>query len=336
MNLNDQVITSLRVFLLALLISTNVFLCGCSQKKEKVFHVGILSGLTYFADTAEGFKEKMKELGYVEGKNIVYDLQSTNFDVTAYKEILKKFIADKVDLIFVFPTEASQEAKAAARGTGVPVVFANANVDDTGLINSIREPGGNITGVRFPGPDIALKTFEVMCQLAPKARRILVPYQKNYPTVRVQLEAMRPFAKSIGVTLIEAPANNAKELKVFIESRDRLEDTGIDAILSIPEPLVVDPDAEKTLYEFANKHRLPSGGTKSRNKINKVFTVTVDNFSTGKQAGLLADKIFTGFHAGTIPVVSSELYLRIYYAEGKKLGLNMSDTLLAGANEVIH
>ncbi len=141
-----------------------LLLNGCVLK-PKVYHVGILSGLDIFAQTTDGFKEKMTELGYSEGKNIIYDVQQTNIDIAAYQSILKKFVADKVDLIFVFPTEASQEAKAVIQGTDIPVVFANAFTENTGLIKSVQEPGGNITGVRWAGPDMALKRLEIMRKL---------------------------------------------------------------------------------------------------------------------------------------------------------------------------
>src|SRR5262245_13677562 len=78
---------------------------GCSASAApKVYRVGILSGLDFFADTADGFKAEMTKLGYIEGQNIVYDIQKTNFDPAAEEQILQKFVADKVDLIFVFPT----------------------------------------------------------------------------------------------------------------------------------------------------------------------------------------------------------------------------------------
>ena len=73
---------------------------------SKVNHVGILNALDYFAPTIDGFKQKMTELGYVEGKNIVYDIQKAPAPV-GNQAILKKFVDDKVDLILSFPTEAS-------------------------------------------------------------------------------------------------------------------------------------------------------------------------------------------------------------------------------------
>ncbi|HEX9333755.1 MAG TPA: ABC transporter substrate binding protein, partial [Anaerolineales bacterium] len=153
--------------LLAGVIVIAMLLSGCGQaQKTKVYHVGVLSGLDAFSPAIDGFKAKLTELGYVEGKNIVYDVQKTNVDMDAYKSFAKKFVDDKVDMIFVFPTEASMEVKAATQGTNIPVVFTLAFTDVPGvnLINSVREPGGNITGVRFPSADIASKRLQILLE----------------------------------------------------------------------------------------------------------------------------------------------------------------------------
>ena len=97
-------------------------------------------------------------------------------------------------------------AKAATEGTDIPVVFAYAATEETGLIESVRQPGGNITGVRYPGPDIALKRFEVMRELAPEAKRMWIPYQRGYPIVAPQLEALAPAAEAaVGSTRFTSP-----------------------------------------------------------------------------------------------------------------------------------
>jgi len=278
----------------------------------------------------------MTELGYVEGKNIVYDVQKTNFDMAAYKSILKKFVADKVDLIFVFPTEATQEAKAATQGTNIPVVFAFAQVEGMNLINSVREPGGNITGVRYPGPDIAVKRFEVMHELVPQAKRMLIPYQKGYPIVASQLDLVRPAAAAAGVTVIEAPADNAAELDTILQARAKSADGSVDAILLIAEPLVLTPDTFTVIGKFAAEHKIPIGGAlMSAGGYDSVFGVNVQNVAVGKQAAPLLDKIFKGTSAGTIPVVSAENYFQFNYAVAQALGLKVSEGLLGQANEVI-
>jgi putative ABC transport system substrate-binding protein len=325
-----------RCMILTLMVVFALLLSGCGPKKPKTYRVGILSGLSYFAAAVDGFKAGMAELGYIEGENIVYDVQSTEFDMAAYQRIFQQFVADDVDLVFVFPTEASQAAKAAMQGADIPVVFCIANIEGTGLVDSVREPGGNITGVRFPGPDLALKRFEVMRALAPQATRILVVYQRGYPIVESQLELLRPATVAAGVTLIESPADNTAEVEADLQARAESGDIGIDAILLIPEPLSVTPDSFLVMARFAVKQNIPIGGAiVPVEGYSSVFEVGINTFNTGEQAAPLADKVLRGTPAGTIPVPSSESYLTLNYKLAQELGLTVPDSLLAQADNVI-
>lgn len=318
--------------ILLLIIIGSLLLSGCGAKAApKVYRVGVLSGLDFFADTADGFKAKMTELGYVEGQNIVYDIQKTNFDIPTYQRILQKFVTDKVDLIFVFPTEASLEAKAAVEGTNIPVLFANANIEGVDLVDSVREPGGNITGVRYPGPDIAVKRFEFLHKLVPQAKRIWLPYQRGYPIVTSQLEILRPVAAAAGVTLIESPADNVAELEADLQARSQAADLGLDAILLIADPLVASPDTIALLGKFGAEHKVPIGGTATRG----LFGLSTNSVAVGNQAAPLADKIFKGTPAGTIPVNSAESFLQINYALAQQQGITVPEGMLAQADEII-
>ncbi len=311
-------------------------LAGCGAQKPKVYRVGILSGLSFVADITDGFKEGMAGLGYVEDQNIVYDVQATEFDMAAYQRILQKFAADKVDLILVFPTEASMEAKAATQGTNIPVVFTFALIEDMGLVDSVRQPGGNITGVRYPGPDIALKRLEIMQELAPQARRILLPYQKGYPIVAPQLEVLRPAAAAAGITLVELPADGAADLADGLRALAQGDDPGVDAILFPVEPLTVTPETVGVLLDFAYEHKLPIGGAIiSAGERGTIFGVNVKSIEAGKQAAPLAAKVLTGTPAGTIPVVSAESFLQIDYSAAQALGIEVPEKLLNQANEVL-
>jgi putative ABC transport system substrate-binding protein len=324
----------LKAVLASLLVAV-IFLGGCTTtQNNKVYHVGVLSGLDFFANTTDGFKAKMAELGYIEGKNIVYDVQKSNFDMAAYRSTLQKFVADKVDLIFVFPTEASMEAKKATEGTGIPVVFTNAFIEDTNLVKSVREPGGNITGVRWAGPDMALQRFEIMRELLPHAKRMWIVYQKGYPIVKSQLEALRPAFATAGIIMTEIPADNTSELEAGL--RMQVSTDKPDAILLIPEPLIAAPDAFMVLSTFADEYKIPIGGTLFLiNGHETIFGSTPQSIPQGKQAAVMADKILRGIPAGTIPVVSAENYIQINYRAIQKLGLNVSESLLVRADEII-
>jgi len=318
------------LIVLALLASS------CSGNKPKVYRVGILLGLDYFVPAVEGFKAGMTELGYVEGENIVYDVQSTDFDMAAYRRIAEGFVEDKVDLIFALPTEAALEAKAAAEGTDIPVVFANANTEGVSLVDSVREPGGNITGVRYPGVELALRRFETMRELAPEAKRFWVAYQRGYGNVTHQLAALYPGAEAAGITLIEVPADNAAEVEADLQARAASDDPGMDAIILLSDPLSAAPDALSAIGTFANEHQIPVGHILfPQEDFTPVFGVTIDIPGGGKQAAALADKVLNGTQAGTIPVVSPDQILTIDYTVAQKLGLTVPDGLLRLADEVV-
>jgi len=322
--------------LLTLIVVMGVLLSGCGTQKPKVYRVGILSGLGFVADITDGFKAGMAELGYVEGENITYDVQVTEFDMAAYQSILNKFVADKVDLIVVFPTEASVEAKIATQGTDIPVIFTFALIEGMGLVDSVREPGGNITGVRYPGPDIAVKRFEILREMLPEAKRIWIPYQRDYPIVASQFEVLYPVAEAAGVTLIEFPAASPAELEAELAARAQQDDVGMDAIMFIVEPLTVTPDDYRVIGKFAYEHKIPLGGAfMSVDGYDSIFGVNVKSYDTGLLAAPLADKIFKGTPAGTIPVVSAENFVQFNYTAAQKLGVTIPEGLLSQADEIV-
>jgi len=325
---------------LSWLVVMTLLLSGCAgAQQSKTYKVGVLSGLGAFAPAVDGFKAKMTELGYVEGKNITYDVQSTNVDMAAYKSISQKFVADKVDLIFSFPTEATMEAKAATQGTGIPLVFALTFTDVKGIdiINSVREPGGNITGVRFPSPDIANNRLEILLELVPNAKKVFVPYLKDYPNVPGQLDVIHTQAASKGVELIEFAAASPQDLQAKMDGLVTSGGVGIDAILMIAEPLGITPDFYAILGKFSYEHKIPIGGAlmTTAEDYTSIFGLLPDAKTAGEQAALLADKIFRGAAAGTIPVATSESYFQISVKAAQALGVTIPEGLLKQADKVI-
>lgn len=315
-----------------------VLLAGCGGKAEEkqMYRIGILSGLDYFADSQTGFINKMAELGYVEGENVTYDLQKTNIDPVAEQRILQQFVDDEVDLIFTFPTEASLQAKRITQGTGIPVVFANANIEGVGLVESVREPGVGITGVRYPGPDLAIKRLEILLEFMPEVKRIWLPYQDGYPIILKQLEALRPLVASRGVVLVETPAANVADLQADLDARAAQEDIGIDAILQIIDPLAVNPEAFVVFGTFAAAHHIPVGGTTMTvGGLRSIFGVSTKSLAVGAQAAIIADKILNGAPAGSIPVISADTFLEINYRAAQEMGIPVPEGLLSKADVII-
>jgi putative ABC transport system substrate-binding protein len=232
------------------------------------------------------------------------------------------------------------EAKAATQGTDIPVVFAVAFTDVTGvdLINNVREPGGNITGVRFPGAEIASRRLEILLEMAPLAKRIFVPYLKGYPNVPGQLDAIRLLAASQNVELFEFAATSPQDLQAELDSFILSDDVvRIQAILMIAEPLSLTPDFYSVLGKFSYDHKIPVGGALMSvgEDYSSIFGLLPDPKTAGEQAALLASKIFEGIPAGTIPVITSENYFQINYKASQALQVIVPESLLRQANKII-
>ena len=336
MNLSKQI--SFRRLILFLIFSVAIFAFwgGCGKKEQKVYRVGILCSFAPFIDIADGFKAEMAELGYIENKNIVYDTQIAHMNPQQSKQAAAKFVENKVDLIFAFSTEASIEAKQAAQGTGVPVVFAMAGVEGNNLIDSVHRPGGNITGIRYTGPENTVKRFEILRELVPNLKRLYAIYNVNYPANEASLEVLRPFASSVGVKLIEAPITTLEGLKAELRARSESEDIGVDAILIMPDDLSQSPGGFGAIVKFANEHKVPiGGGAGFTADLGAMFSFVPDFFEIGEMSATLADKIFKGTPAGTIMVVTARDRLRLNYKVIRELGLEVPEGLLGRADEII-
>jgi putative ABC transport system substrate-binding protein len=321
------------VIILSLLLSG----CGSAQT-PKMYRVGIL-GFPGFTQITDGFKAKMAELGYEEGKNITYDVQLWNAAVDsldAGTQMVKKFVSDGADLVVSFPTEQTVLAKAATEGSKVPLVFVFAGLEGNDLVKSVREPGGNITGVRYPGPETTGKRLELLTQFVPAAKRIGVFYQVGYPTTEPALAVLRPLAQQLGVTLVEIPVNSLDEMKADLEARAKQSDPGVDAFLQMADGLTHSPDGAALVMQFAQDHKLPyGGGHYYQADQGALFAYSPYDFEMGQLAAPIANKVLKGTPAGTIPLSTPENHLVINYKVAQELGLTVPEGLLAQADKVI-
>ncbi|MCB0376657.1 MAG: hypothetical protein KDD04_12115, partial [Sinomicrobium sp.] len=123
---------------------------GCSPQKpdQKIYKIAIVSGLEAFEHIIQGFTDGMTEQGYIEGQNVYYHFLRVNPKNPAEETKIRQLVADSVDLILTFPTEASLWVKKLTRETNIPIVFVMAGIEGNDLVETILHPGGNITGVR--------------------------------------------------------------------------------------------------------------------------------------------------------------------------------------------
>ncbi len=313
----------------ALLIS------GCGAKKPQTYHVGILYAVESQLAIADSFKAQMTELGYVEGENIVYDAQQGP-DTDQLQSIAKEFVDKKVDLILAFPDGAAIAAKTATAGTDIPVIFASSFSELNDLVESVNAPGGNITGVRVPGPEMTLLLQELLLELQPSTQRIWAAYDPAYAPNQLALETWRPEAAALGVTIVEVPVKSPEDVLADLQTRGASDDIGIDAMLLMPDMIVRTPEAFEAIIAFGKEHKiLVVGGSSRMVPQGSVLTVTTDQPEQGKYAAAMADQIFKGAKAGTIPVRTPDTLFIFNYKVAQELGLTVPDSLLRKADEVL-
>jgi putative ABC transport system substrate-binding protein len=322
--------------ILVLVVMLGLLVSGCGAEKPKVYRVGIIKGGT-FVVIADGFQAGMAELGYVEGENIVYDARDPGADLSGAQAAAEQLVADKVDLIFTSgSTPSALAAKAATQGTDIPVVFAYAATEGTNLVESVRQPGGNITGVRYTGAEQLGRRLEILLEIAPEVERVWIGYDINNPNTASSLGGLRPVAASLGVTLVEVPATTPEELKADLAARAASDDLGMDAMLTMPDGFNSSPDGVAMLSQFATEHKVPlAGSTIYTVEQGAVFGNANDLFEVGELAAPSADKVLQGTPAGEIPVVTPNEDLYINYKLAQELGLTVPEGLLSQATEII-
>jgi putative ABC transport system substrate-binding protein len=321
---------------LALWCLTLVLLLSRCAEKPKSYRIGVLSGFTPFSDIVDSFKASMKNLGYGEGNNCVFDLQKTHAEPEKELRIITGFVKDRVDLIFCFPTEASLLAKSVVRDAGIPIVFAMAGVEGNGLIDSIRRPGHAITGVRYPGPDLAVKRFELLQELLPGMKKLWIAYNENYPANKAALEVLEPAVAEAGIELTKISAASIDGIRVDLQKRKLSGEAGMDAILIMPDDFSQSPEGWSLISKFAAGHSIPIAGSASFEADDgALFSLIPTNQEMGRLAATLADKILRGIPAGTVPVITPESYFRFNYTRACELGISVSEGFLALADEII-
>lgn len=274
----------------------------------------------------------MTSLGYIKGKNITYDVE--NKPLSGNKATFEKFIADKDNLVVTIPTEVTQEAEEFLKSSNIPIVSLEASVEGSNIINSIQQPGRDVTGVRFPGPEDSVARLDVMHELFPAATKILVPYLAGYPNVPGQMSALQAEALKLGLTIIPEPlAPGAATAYVAGLSTTS---PGFDAIVCMAEPFASTPALNQPLFDFANNHNIPIvGGGVNNDDTGPIASIAPNFYTVGQMGAGQANKILKGTNAGTLPFLTPTSYLEVNLKVATRLGITPDAGLLSTATLIV-
>jgi putative ABC transport system substrate-binding protein len=304
-------------------------LAAQAQQARKVYRIGFLSQGQPPKAFLEALQQALRERGYAEGQNLVWEFRSTDGSLDQLPQFAEDLVRLKVDVILARASSGAMAAKRATRS--IPIVFfavyAPVEID---LVPNLGHPGGNITGVAVNASDMAGKRVQLLKELVPTFKRVAILSHPSHPTNAVQLQGAEAAAHTLGVRLKAVPVRGADD---FAPALNALR--GIEGVLHADTPLFVTHRAR--LVDAVAGSRLPAIHPA------RVYVEAGGLMSYGPnlpvvwaRAAAYVDKIFKGAKPGDLPVEQpTEFELVINMKAAKALGLTIPPSLLQRADQVI-
>lgn len=305
-----------------------------AQQGGKVYRIGYLSTPT--RESVEhglgAFLRKLRELGWVDGQNIIIDYRWAEGNVERLPELAADLVRRKVDVIVAPAGSAALAAKNATSSIPIVMIFPSDPVE-MGLVASLSRPGGNITGTTFTaGPEIFGKQLQILKETIPYANRVAILSNPSDPSFALQLKDVEATARSLRMRLQHVEARGPEELESAFAAMAR---ERADALLVTGSSTFL---AHRTrLAELAMKGRLPTMlSFRESVEAGGLMAYAVNMADFIGRAAVYVDKILKGTKPADLPVEQpTKFELIINLKTAKTLGLTISQTLLLRADEVI-
>jgi putative ABC transport system substrate-binding protein len=303
-----------------------------AQSTGKVYRIGVLSPGPATSPPIEAFRQGLRELGWVEGQNIVINYRFTEGRVDPLPTLAAELVGLKVDVIAAGPTPPAIAAKNAT-GTVPIVMMGAAEPVELGLIASLARPGGNVTGLSWSvNLEIIAKGLELLKETMPKIRLVAILWNPANPAQALAMRDVKRAARSVGVQLqlLEARGPNEFDAAFAAMAKQRVE-----ALLVVPEAIFVVHGAR--LADLAAKNRLPSmHGLRQNVDAGGLMSYGPSTVAVWRRAAFFVDKILKGVRPADLPVEQPTKYeLVINLKTAKALGLKIPQSLLLRADQVI-
>ena len=304
-----------------------------AQQTGKMHRVGFLGNSTAAleANLVEPFRAGLRHLGYEEGRNLTIEYRWAEGNYERFPLLVAELIASKVDVIVTAGTPAALAVKEASRA--IPLVMvAVGDPIGTGLVKSLAQPGGNITGLSSIAPELEGKRLELLREIIPKLARVAVLWNPANPFHNASLRQAQSAAKQLMMDVQSVP----------IRTREELDIAFVSILKGHPEALLVLADRvflhnRTLLMDFAANNRLP-GVYAYRELVEAggLMSFGPSYADMHRRAATFVDKILKGAKPADLPVEQpTKFELLINLEAAKALGLTVPPSLLARADEVI-
>jgi putative ABC transport system substrate-binding protein len=309
-----------------------------AQQMAKVARIGFLAtNLAANPREHEAFLQGLRDLGYVEGRNVVIEYRSAEGKLERLPALAAELVALKVDVIVAAAgTVAALAAKQATRT--LPIVFiAVGDPMTTGLVTSLARPGGNITGLSALTPELVGKWLELLTQAVPGVSRVAFLWQPGVVGERAEKDILNGAdaagrALGVRVQFVEARGGPADIDRAF----SQMTKARAGALTVVSTPMF--GSERRRLVDLAAKNRLPTVYSfRGYVDAGGLMAYGPNNADLHRRAATYVDKILKGAKPADLPVEQpTKFELVINLKTAKALGLTIPPSLLGRADEVIH
>jgi putative tryptophan/tyrosine transport system substrate-binding protein len=304
-----------------------------AQQAEKTYRVGYLALLSgEDATLGKTFSQRLQELGYSAGRNLMVEYRSAEGRPERLAQLATDLLRANPDVLVAgFGTVAAKAAAAATKT--IPIVFTS--VGDpvgAGLVASLAQPGGNITGMSAQATDISAKRLQMLEDLVPGKQTIAVLSNPDTPFSSLALREIRSAAEQGRQPLAVFEARTTDEVPAGIEAAIKI---GAASLLVLEDPVLL--SARRKIAELVAGARLPTiYGIRDFVEAGGLMSYGVDLRQLSRRTAEYADKILKGTKPADLPVEQpTKFEFVINLKAAKALGLIIPSTLLATADEVI-
>lgn len=301
-----------------------------AQLVDRIPRVGVLAPGNPPLVHADAFREALRELGYVEGKNITLEWRWEAGNPERYSSHATELVRLGVDIIVAGTTPASLAAQRATQATPI-VMAAVADPVGSGLVRQLSKPGGNITGVSLVSAEMSAKRVELLREVVPGLSRLAIFATRN-PAASTLLTETQAAAASVGIHVETVVVSNADALGGAFQETVRRK---AQAVLLLQDSLFTLQQAR--LAELALKRRLPTiSGETGFAQAGGLLYYGPNIVDAWRHSALYVDKILKGAKPGDLPVEQPtrfELIINLKTAEA--LGLKIPNLVLLRADHVV-
>jgi putative tryptophan/tyrosine transport system substrate-binding protein len=304
-----------------------------AQQPGKAHRIGVLLGTprAFNATRIETFRQSLRELGWVEGKNVVIEHQYADGQLDLLPALAAELVQLKVDVIVTFATSGVLAAKNAS-GT-IPIVFtALGDPVGSGLVASLARPGGNVTGLSILATELSGKRLELLKETFPKVSRVVMLWNPTSSGESLQFKEAQTVAKALGVQLQSMQVQVADDFETGFQLARK---KGAQALLVVPSP--VTNSNLKQILEFAAKNRLPAMyAAPEAAEAGGLMSYAPNYADQFRRAAIFVDKILKGALPADLPVEQATKFeFVINLKTAKQIGVTITPNVLARADKVI-